>query len=75
MDFDPAFEKKLKKANLSKKQLADLLIISPKTVYQWQDEPPGYAIAYLDLFIKSALACEVAEILDRLIKSSVITKG
>lgn len=70
MKFNPYFEKKLKKAKLSKKNLADLLLISPKTVYQWQDEPPGYALAYLDLVIKSALSCEIMGIIDRLIKLS-----
>ena len=42
----------LKRAGLTKAELARRLKITPQTVSNWKDAPPGYAVAYLELLIE-----------------------
>ena len=46
------FDDLLGDAGLKKKQLAEYLGLKQATVSAWQGDPPGYAIAYLELYIK-----------------------
>ena len=66
--MNPEFNLKLGAANLSKKELADNLSMNPSTVYNWGDNPPKYAIAYLDLMIKSRLNEQLVDALDNFIE-------
>lgn len=42
----------LKRAGITKAELSRRLGINPRTVTSWGDNPPHYAVAYLDLLIK-----------------------
>lgn len=46
------FEKKLKRAGLSKAKLARILGLHPNSVSNWGSSPPQYATAYLELLIE-----------------------
>lgn len=41
----------LKRAGLTKAALARILKLNIRTVSHWGDDPPGYAVAYLELLI------------------------
>ena len=46
------FRDKLQLAGLSKAGLARRLGVDPDTVSRWGEEPPRYALAYLDLLLR-----------------------
>jgi len=46
------FDDLLNRAGITKAELARKLSIQPKTISNWQGEPPGYATAYLNLLIE-----------------------
>lgn len=46
------FDDLLKQSGLKRYELADLLGITRDTISRWQGNPPHYAIAYLELYIK-----------------------
>lgn len=46
------FNELLQRAGLSKAELARRFLIHVNTPTNWKDEPPGYAIAYLELLIE-----------------------
>lgn len=45
------FSELLLEADLSMTQFSRLLCVQPGTVYGWRGDPPGYALAYLRLYI------------------------
>lgn len=45
------FEELLKRAGITKAELARKLGITPNTISTWKGEQPQYATAYLDLLI------------------------
>lgn len=46
------FKSLLKEAGLTKTAFAKLLGMNPNSVSNWKDNPPIYAMAYLELLIK-----------------------
>lgn len=47
-----SFQELLERAGFTKAKLARVLDISPKTITTWKNNPPGYAVAYLELLIE-----------------------
>lgn len=45
------FDELLKRAGITKAELARKLGITPNTISTWKSEPPQYATAYLELLI------------------------
>ena len=60
------FKALLKQSGLSRKEFAVRLGISDKTTY-WKGEAPGYAIAYLKLYIESKEHAELVEVMRRVL--------
>ena len=52
------FHERLKALKLTKTDFANKLGVGPTTVSQWKDNPPKYALAYLDLFEKKKIEWE-----------------
>lgn len=46
------FKELLKRAGITKAELARRLGLSQNTVSSWRDDPPRYAVAYLELLIE-----------------------
>lgn len=46
------FNSLLKRAGITKAELSRRLQINPRTVSAWGNEPPVYAIAYLELLVE-----------------------
>ena len=46
------FKELLKRAGITKAELARRLGLSQNTVSSWRDDPPRYAAAYLELLIE-----------------------
>lgn len=45
-----SFKKQLEQAELSKQMFAHNLGLNIKTVYSWKDNPPKYALAFLEQY-------------------------
>ena len=41
----------LKRAGISKAELARRFGMNPRSISAWKEDPPGYAVAYLELLI------------------------
>lgn len=52
------WKKQLKEAGLTKSLLSQNLGLHPNTVTLWQDNPPKYARAYVDILIRYQRAKE-----------------
>lgn len=55
MSFSPEasmFTRLVRMSGLSKIELAEVLGLDKGTVYNWQQSPPKYAVAYLELLIR-----------------------
>ena len=46
------FKELLKRAGITKAELARQLLITPRGISNWGDRPPGYAVAYLNLLVE-----------------------
>lgn len=46
------FPELLVRAGITKAELARRLSLTPNTVASWKNQPPGYAVAYLELLIE-----------------------
>lgn len=46
------FPELLARAGINKSELARRLGVNPRTISAWGDEPPRYAVAYLELLIE-----------------------
>lgn len=61
------FRSLLSRAGMSQSELARRLGVFPSTVSGWGDDPPEYALTYLELYVSMRrIAQEQLEILERL---------
>ena len=49
---EKSFSQLLERAGLTKAELARRLDMNPRSMTQWGDTAPGYAVAYLELWIR-----------------------